>query len=95
LRSDDCFTDEGNGDANGTDEKRLLAADAIEEEDDEKEVEDGPNNVVDAGDEEIAVADYAEVFVENSRVVADNVDTMRILVHLNRQADKKRTRSSA
>jgi uncharacterized protein YqkB len=81
LRSDDCFTDEGNGDANGTDEKRLLAAYAIEEEDDEKEVEDGSDNVVDAGDEEITVANYTEVFVQDSRVVADNVDTMRTLVH--------------
>jgi hypothetical protein len=50
LRSDDCLTDEGNGDTNRAEEKGLFAAHAIEQEDDEEEVEYRANDVVNAGD---------------------------------------------
>ena len=76
LRSDNGFADERDGNADCTEEQRLSAADTVEQEDNEEEVEDRADDVVDAGYEEIAVADDAEVVVENGGVVADDVDTI-------------------
>lgn len=76
LRPDNGFADECDRDADCAEEQRFSAADAVEQEDDEEEVEDGADDVVDAGYQEIAVADDAEVVVEDGGVVADDVDTV-------------------
>ena len=84
MGSDDRLADEGNGDTNGAEEERLLAANAIEEKDDEEEVKHGTDDVVDASNEEVAIADNTEVLVENGGVVTDNVDTERMSVNPDR-----------
>jgi hypothetical protein len=79
LRTNTCFTDQSNGDRNGTEQQRLPSADSIEEEDDEDQVEKWANNVVDPGDEQRAVALYAKIVVHDRLVVADDVDTENVV----------------
>lgn len=54
----------------------LLPANLVEEEYDEEEVEDGADNVVDAGNQQVPIAGDAEILVQNGRIVADDVDSV-------------------
>lgn len=47
-----CFADKSDGDADGAEDEGFLAADAVEDEEDEDGVGDGADAVVDAGDED-------------------------------------------
>ena len=87
--SSEGFADEGNGNADCTENKRLLTSHAVEDKYDEEEVADGADEVVKGGYKQVLVAGDAEVVVQNRRVVAYYVDTFTDISTRNR-ADKKK-----
>jgi hypothetical protein len=79
LRADGGFADERDADCDGAEEEGAAAADAVDEEGYEDQVEERADDVVDAAYEQLAVVCDAEVFVHDCLVVADDVDAGRFV----------------
>lgn len=80
MGSNSCFANKRYANGDRSEEEWLPAANAVEEEGDEDEIANWTDNVVDASHEKRAVVLDAQVFVENSRVVSNDVDTVKSLV---------------
>lgn len=75
MRSDCGFADQRDTDTNRANEQRLPSSYSVEKEDNKDKVEEGTDNIIDASDEQGAVAFDPEVVVHNGRVVANDIDT--------------------
>jgi hypothetical protein len=75
LRSERCFTNQSDADADGSKDQWLLATNFVEKEYDENEVEYRTDDVINAGHKQITVSVDSKVLIQDGGVVADNIDS--------------------